>query len=83
MNVWQLQEAKARLSEVIKEAVTHGPQEITLRGKPAVVLISKQKYDELTHPKASFVQFMQASPLAGLKLPLKRNKSLTRDQKIL
>ncbi len=42
MHAWQLQDAKARLSEVVKAASLHGPQEITLHGKPAVVVISKQ-----------------------------------------
>ena len=37
---WQLQEAKSRLSQVVDHALREGPQTITLRGKPAVVVVS-------------------------------------------
>lgn len=78
MKRWQLQHAKAHFSEVVKEAVIHGPQEITLRGEPAVVILSKKEYDKLTVQKPSFIQFLRQSPLMGLKLPLKRRVSKTR-----
>jgi hypothetical protein len=32
MKAWQMQEAKARLSEVVKSAESEGPQNITLHG---------------------------------------------------
>ena len=31
---WQLQDAKARLSDLVKRAASDGPQEITVRGVP-------------------------------------------------
>ena len=34
MNSWQIQEAKQRLSEVIRKATLEGPQRLTLRGEP-------------------------------------------------
>jgi prevent-host-death family protein len=43
---WQLQEAKNKLSEVIRCARTEGPQEITVRGEPAVVVISAEEYEK-------------------------------------
>ncbi|MGE3919883.1 MAG: type II toxin-antitoxin system Phd/YefM family antitoxin [Gammaproteobacteria bacterium] len=78
-NTWQLQEAKAHFSKVVREAIEHGPQDITLRGKPSVIVISKVDYDKLTKHGSSFVTLMRKSPLVGLELSLKRNKSLTRD----
>ena len=39
MGDWQLQEAKARLSEVIKKAAKEGPQKITVRGERMAVVI--------------------------------------------
>ena len=42
---WQLQEAKNRLSQVVDSALHDGPQTITLRGKPAAVVVS---FDEDT-----------------------------------
>lgn len=79
MATWQLQEAKAHFSEVVKEAITHGPQNITLRGKAAVVVISQAEFNRLRKPKQSFVELMRSSPLVGLELDLKRDKSLTRE----
>lgn len=79
MSTWQLQEAKARFSEVIKEAITHGPQEITLRKEPAVILISVKDYKKLTESKPSLVEFLAQSPLKGVELELKRDKSLPRE----
>ena len=34
MKTWQLQDAKAHLSELVKKARLGSPQEITLRGEP-------------------------------------------------
>lgn len=81
MNTWQMQEAKARLSEVVKRAEQDGPQDITVHGRPVAVLLSHAAYRRLSGQAASLVDFMQASPLAGLddELPLQRERSLTRD----
>ena len=72
---WQLQEAKARLSEVVKTAVTEGPQEITVRGETAAVLISGKDFMRLTKPKPGFVAFVRQSPLAETDLKLRRDRS--------
>ena len=61
MATWQLQEAKAHFSEVVKEAILHGPQNITLRGKAAVVVISQAEFNRLRKPKLSFVEFIRQS----------------------
>ena len=45
MNTWQLQEAKARLSEVIKKAAKEGPQSITVHGESTAVIISQEEYE--------------------------------------
>jgi prevent-host-death family protein len=75
---WQLQEAKARLSEVIKQASKEGPQTITLRGEPTAVIISRDEYERLKHPRESFIDFMRKSPLYGAGIDLKREQTLTR-----
>lgn len=79
MHNWQLQDAKAKLSELVKCAIADGPQNITVHGKSAVVVISRKDYDKLTKPKKSFIQLMRSSPLVGLDLDFKRDKSKTRD----
>ncbi|HWR72123.1 MAG TPA: type II toxin-antitoxin system Phd/YefM family antitoxin [Nitrospirota bacterium] len=78
MNTWQLQEAKARLSEVIKKAKKEGPQSITVHGQPSVVVLSSGEYERLKRPKRSFVEFMRRSPLFGVDLKLGREQTHTR-----
>jgi len=77
MHAWQLQQAKARLSQVIQKAINEGPQDISLRGRPAAVVISYADYEMLTRPKPSFTAFLRESPLHGVELELERDASLT------
>ncbi len=80
MKQWALQDAKARLSELVRLASDHGPQEITLRGEPAVVVLSRAAFDQLTNPRESLVEFMRRSPLYGADdVEFPRNESLTRE----
>jgi prevent-host-death family protein len=72
---WQLQEAKAKLSELVKRVESEGPQEITVHGEPKAVVLSKAEFDRLTQAKArpsNFVEFARQSPLYGLDLPIER-----------
>ena len=82
MGTWQLQEAKARLSEVIKKAGKEGPQRITVHGEPTAVVMSNKEYERLKHPKATFLEFMRNSPLCGLELDLRREQTVTREGEI-
>ncbi len=82
MGKWQLQEAKARLSEVIKRAAKEGPQKITVHGEPTAVVVSNEEYERLKRPKGSFVKFMRSSPLYGLELNLRREQTITRDVEV-
>jgi prevent-host-death family protein len=66
---WQLQEAKAMFSEVIKAAAAK-PQIITVRGKETAVIISIGDYKKLVRPRQTFFEFMQNSPLRDFDLEL-------------
>jgi antitoxin Phd len=79
MRRWQLQEAKAKFSAVVKSSRSSGPQEITVHGETACVILSKNDYDRLTGHRPTLVEFLRASPLVGVRLNLKRDKSLVRD----
>jgi prevent-host-death family protein len=57
---WQLQEAKARLSELIRRATDEGPQHVSVRGEPAAVVLSEQDYRELTSSQPSIVDHILA-----------------------
>ena len=80
MHAWQMQEAKARLSEVIKCAQSEGPQNITLHGQSVAVVVSRALFDSLTGNDTSLVDFMRRSPLYGDEdIQLERDTSLTRE----
>jgi prevent-host-death family protein len=79
MKTWQLQEAKARFSELVRSATKDGPQEITVRGKPEAVLVSAAEFKRLKKRKPRFVEFMLSSPLKGIELDLTRDKSPMRE----
>ena len=68
---WQVQEAKAMFSEVVK-AATVKPQVITVRGKETAVIISIEEYKKLARPRQTLFQFIQDSPLRDLNLELPR-----------
>ena len=76
---WQLQEAKSRLSQVVDPALREGPQTITLRGKPAVVVVSFEEFQNLTRPSTSLREFFRQSPLYDMDLDLKRSKDVSRE----
>ena len=52
---WQLQDAKARFSELVKRAREQGPQHVSVRGEPAVVVVSEDEFARLTSPRPSIV----------------------------
>ncbi|MEO8541818.1 MAG: type II toxin-antitoxin system Phd/YefM family antitoxin [bacterium] len=59
-STWQLQEAKNKLSEVIRRAREEGPQTITVRGEDAVVVMPAEEYERLVGKPAqreSFYEF--------------------------
>ena len=82
MRQWQLQEAKAKFSEVVKLANREGPQEITMRGQPTAILISLKDFKKIKEKKPSLVSLMRSSPLAGINLDLQRDQSPVRDIKL-
>ena len=74
MNRWQLQDAKNRLSEVVRKASNEGPQIITLRGDDAVVVVAAEEYARITRKsKLTLVDFLRKSPLGGVALDLDRS----------
>lgn len=79
MREWQLQQAKAQFSKLVKDALQNGPQQVTLNGKPAVVVLSQKEYEKLKKPKPSFLVFLRSSPLMGINLNIKRDRSTDRE----
>ncbi len=78
MRQWQLQGAKAKFSDVVRLALEEGAQEITVHGEPQVVVLSRRDFDRLQKPKPSLVRFLTNSPLKGIELKLKRDRTPSR-----
>ncbi len=78
MKEWQLQEAKARLSELIRLTKIEGTQKITVHGKDEVFVVPKKEYERLTQPKQSFLEFINKSPIKKVTLDISRNTSKPR-----
>ena len=79
MTRWQLQDAKNRLSEVVKRASEEGPQVITLRGEDAVVVVAADEYARISRKtKGTLVEFFRKSPLVAVVLDLGRNSDTGR-----
>ncbi|MES3023242.1 MAG: type II toxin-antitoxin system Phd/YefM family antitoxin [Pseudomonadota bacterium] len=83
MKTWQMEEAKAHLSELVKGAESEGPQYITLHGRSVAVVVSRSAFESLSGNKKSLVEFMRESPLYGLEdIDVGRDRSVTRELKL-
>src|SRR5437879_12775700 len=49
-NTWKLKDAKARFSEVVRRARAGVPQEVTVHGRKAVVVVDAERFE--VKPKA-------------------------------
>ena len=78
-STWPLQEAKNKLSQVVDEAIAHGPQVISRRGTEAAVVVGIGDYRKLARKKESLAQFFQRSPLRGVDLDLARSADTGRE----
>ena len=78
-NIWQLQEAKSKFSELVDRTRSNGAQIVTRRGKKAVVVIPIEEYERLTQRSGCISEFLLASPLAGSDLHIERDQSRPRD----
>jgi antitoxin Phd len=76
MDRWKLEDAKARLSEVVRLAATNGPQLVTVRGREAAIILAPEAYRQLLpRPKGQkpLVQFLRSLGLDSLDLKRERD----------
>jgi prevent-host-death family protein len=78
---WQLQEAKARFSEVVRRARQEGPQHVTVHGRDEVVVIGAEDYRKLAGERRgqALVDAMQRSPHRATSLAPRRMRLPIRD----
>ena len=75
---WALQDAKARLSELVRAAGKE-PQHITLRGEPAAVVISENEYRRLSggadKTTKTFAEIWKSAPrIPEFELPQRKRE---------
>ncbi|MCP4294534.1 MAG: type II toxin-antitoxin system Phd/YefM family antitoxin [Proteobacteria bacterium] len=75
---WKLQDAKAKFSKVVQDALEFGPQYVTRRGRKAVVVISADEYENLTSNKPSFKNFLLNCPKLEENFEFERQKDFPR-----
>jgi len=62
MRIWQVQEAKTRLSEVIEDSYSKGPQIITRHGVERAVVLSIVDYRALTAHQPNLRDYLLGGP---------------------
>jgi prevent-host-death family protein len=77
--IWQLQEAKNRFSEVVEEAIKHGPQTVTKHGREAVVVMSVEEYRRMKPPVKSLFEALRVPEEYRCDLDITRSRELPRE----
>ncbi len=62
MATWQVQEAKQRFSEVLRQAESDGPQIITRHGEEVAVIIEASEFHKLKDEVPDFKEYLRAGP---------------------
>jgi prevent-host-death family protein len=70
--IWTVAEAKARLSEVLDQALSQGPQTITRSGRVTAIVVSSEEWERKTKRVGNLAEFFAASPLRGSELEIER-----------
>ena len=68
---WKLEDAKSRLSEVVRLVSAEGPQLITVRGKEAAIVLDPETYRQLLpqrEEQPSLADFLQGLDLSRIDI---------------
>lgn len=76
---WKLQDAKAKFSQVVENALKMGPQYVTRRGQEAVVILSVKEYQKITTQKPTLKEFLLGCPKMNDGFEFERQKDYSRD----
>jgi prevent-host-death family protein len=69
--IWQLQQAKAKFSQLVQKALDEGPQTVTRHGKEVAVLLSADDYKRLQRQRPGLLEVLMSGPEGDLELPLR------------
>ena len=70
MTKWQLQDAKARFSELINETLEKGPQMVTRRGIDTAVVVSAEEWRRLNEASRPTLKDVLLGPGPRFTIPL-------------
>ncbi|MBU2644888.1 type II toxin-antitoxin system prevent-host-death family antitoxin [bacterium] len=76
--IWKLQDAKAKFSQIVEDALKIGPQFVTRRGQKAVVVVSVEEYEKLTSKKPTLKEFLLKCPKIDDDFEFERQKDYSR-----
>ncbi len=74
MASWQVQDAKARFSELLDTAIKKGPQVVTRRGVKAAVLVPIEEWERLQKAARPSLKDWLLAPEPRFDLNLERRK---------
>lgn len=75
-DVWQVQEAKNRFSEVVERALQDGPQVVTRHGRPVVQVVAIEGAAAAPLASDGFAEYLLRAPRgdAALAVPPRRSR---------
>lgn len=76
--IWQFQEAKAKLSEVLNHVNESGKQ-VIIRNKKKFVILSEEAYSVFDGSQRSIMDVFLKCPYPDIELDLARSKETIRD----
>jgi prevent-host-death family protein len=75
---WTVAQARSQLSELIDCTLSDGPQTITRDGRPIAIVVSAEEFQSGKKRAVNLVAFLNASPLRGSGLKIRRLKGRPR-----
>lgn len=75
---WQVQDAKARFSELLDTSLRDGPQVVTRRGVEIAVLAPIDEWRRLTHSTRPSLKDLLLAPNPRLNIPVPKRGTLRR-----
>jgi len=76
---WQVQEAKAKFSQLIKETECSGYQTITRNGAPVAYVVSKEEFEFYLKPKKPLLEVFDQCPYPEIELDFDRSQDTVRE----
>jgi prevent-host-death family protein len=64
-NTWTVADARMEFCQILKEAITNGPQRITKYGRTTAIIVSAEEWKHIAGRNGNLAEFLTESPLRG------------------